>query len=240
LYLEVDTPQRLVHERLSGLPIAPNVDFLFLPPLSVPQVSPPDQAMLDRAANNNYDLVIINTLRKVHNLNDKEPQTPKEVYSYFQHQFPGTALVFVHHTKKTQIDANGNGGRIKESFSGAMNWLNDAQVGLFLGRFESEKEGINMRLHHEKSQVSDLVGPMGLHLSREDGATLTCPKFNQLLHTYAVMNESELRGTALDQELARQLGMSPSTAYLRRKVIEDRGFPGVGWLGKKEREEVPQ
>jgi len=236
LYLELDTPQRLLHDRITKMPIPPNVDFLFLPPLSVPEVSPADQALLDRAARNEYDLVIINTLRKVHNLNDKEAQTPKIVYSYFQHLFPGTALVFVHHTKKTQIDANGNAGRAKESFSGAMNWLNDAQVGLFLGAYESEKEGINVRLHHEKSQVSDLYGPLGLHLSRQDGATMGCPKFEQLLKVYEVINsEPELHGTKLDEMLAKMLGTSPATAYVRRKAIENKEFPGVGWLGRKEK-----
>lgn len=233
LYLEVDTPQRLVHKRVSALAPAPNVDFLFLPPLSIPQVNPADQAMLERAARNNYDLVIVNTLRKVHDLNDKEAQTPKLVYSYFQHLFPGTALVFVHHTKKTQINADGSSGKAKESFSGAMNWLNDAQVGLHLVPFENEKEGINIRLSHEKSQVSELYGPLGLKLDPVNGATITCPKFDELLKVYEFVHSSGLRGTALDSFIAKELGCSAATAWRRRQMVEDGLFPGVGWLGRK-------
>lgn len=238
LYLEVDTPQRLVHPRLSCLEPAPNVDFLFLPPLSVPEVSPTDLALLERAASRDYDLVIINTLRKVHDLNDKEAQTPKVVYSFFQKLFPGTALVFVHHTKKTQVDANGAAGRAKESFSGAMNWLNDAQVGVRLGIYENEVEGINVRLTHEKSQVSDLYGPLGLYLSPVNGATLSCPKFEQLLKAYEFMNSDEaegLTGTRLDDELAKVLGRSRSTALRCRHLVEQGQFPGVEWLGRKDK-----
>lgn len=240
LYLEVDTPQRLVHPRLSSLKAAPNVDFLFLPPLSIPSVAGPDQALLERAATRDYSLVIVNTLRKVHDLNDKEPQTPKVVYSYFQHLFPGTALVFVHHTKKTQVDANGGQGRAKESFSGAMNWLNDAQVGIRLSVYEDESAGVNVRLTHEKSQVSDLYGPLGLYLSPQDGATLSCPKFNQLLAVYELMHSDQaqgLKGTKLDEWLAAQLGCSRQTTNRRRHVIEEGLFPGVEWLGRKDRGE---
>jgi hypothetical protein len=216
--------------------VAQDVDFLFLPPLSIPEVAPADQAMLEAAARRNYDLVIVNTLRKVHDLNDKEPQTPKVVYSYFQHLFPGTAIVFVHHTKKTQIDSNGNYGKVKESFSGAMNWLNDAQVGLCLYSQDNEAEGINIKLSHEKSQVSELYNPLGLYLSPLDGATLSCPKFNSLLVTYEFMNENpDLRGNKLDEALSKVLACSRPTAMRRRHLVEEGYFPGVKWLGRKDK-----
>jgi hypothetical protein len=160
------------------------------------------------------------------------------VYSFFQKLFPGTALVFVHHTKKTQVDANGSPGRAKESFSGAMNWLNDAQVGIRLGVYENESEGINVRLTHEKSQVSDLYGPLGLYLSPVNGATLSCPKFEQLLRVYEFMNSDEgaaLGGTKLDDALAALLGRSRSTALRLRHLVEQGAFPGVEWLGRKEK-----
>jgi hypothetical protein len=236
LYLEVDTPQRLVHDRVKKIEPVKNVDFLFLPPLSVPEVDPEDHAYLKEAAEEGYDCVIVNTLRKVHDLNDKEPQTPKVVYSYFQHLFPGSALVFVHHTKKTQVDQNGNGGKAKESFSGAMNWLNDAQVGLHLTPYVAEHEGVNVRLNHEKSQVSRLYGPLGLKLET-DGATLRCPRFEELLQTYELFHERpELRGTKFDSELAKLLKTSDSTAFRRRKAVENGEFPGASWLGLKARE----
>lgn len=235
LYLEVDTPQRLVHERLKLLAPAPNVDFLFLPPLSVPEVAAADLALLERAAREGYDMVIVNTLRKVHDLNDKDTTTPKMVYSFFQHLFPGTALVFVHHTKKTQVNPDGSHGKSKESFSGAMNWLNDAQVGVHLTQYDSQKEGINIRLNHEKSQVSELYGPLGLWLNPDNGAEMRCPKFEQLAKIYEIFHSSPLRGTKLDDMIAKELGVSTSLAWKRRQTIEDGFFPGVKWLGRKDK-----
>lgn len=233
LYIEVDTPQRLVAERISILPPSPNVDFLFLPPLSVPTVEPHCMAILHEAAKNNYDCVIVNTLRKIHSLNDKEPQTPKVVYEFFQLTFPGAALVFVHHTKKTQHDNTGSKmGRDKESFSGAMNWLNDAQVGIHLISYESRTEGINKKLLHHKTQVSAEYRGLGLSLGN-DGTSLRCPRQEQLDEALALYAESPLRGKKFDLELSRQLGVSESTTQRLRRCIEDGSYPGVEWLGRK-------
>lgn len=239
LYLEVDTPPRLVHKRISGLDTAPNVDFLFLPPLSVPNPAPADAALLQRAADVEYDLVIVNTLRKVHDLDDKDATTPKIVYSYFQHMFPGTALVFVHHTKKVVIDSRGTRiGRDKESFSGSNAWLNDAQVGLYLQRYEHEKHHINLRLHHEKSQVSELLGPMGLFLDPVDGVTMHCPKFEQLMQVYELLNsEPDTKPVALDEKIGAMFNCSRQYASRLRHQVIDGEFPGTKWLGMKDRSE---
>jgi RecA-family ATPase len=233
LYIEVDTPQRLVAERITALPPSPNVDFLFLPPLSVPTVDPLCMDTLLGAASRDYACVIVNTLRKVHSMNDKEPQTPKVVYEFFQKTFPGSALVFVHHTKKTQFDnTGGKMGRDKESFSGAMTWLNDAQVGIHLINYESKAEGINKKLLHHKTQVSAEYKGLGLFLA-EDGASLRCPREEQLNIALSLHRESPLRGKKFDLELARVLGVSESSGQRMRRLIEDGAYPGVEWLGRK-------
>jgi hypothetical protein len=233
LYIEVDTPQRLVHERIRVLEPAKGVDFLFLPPLGIPNVCPEDLDLLQEAGKRGYDLVIINTLRKVHDLNDKEPQTVKLVYSFFQHLFPGSALVFVHHTKKTQVNPDGTEGRGKENFSGAMNWLNDAQVGVRLAPYVSDAEGVNIKLHHEKSQVSKLYGALGLWLNPTNGAELRCPKSEQLCYLYELLASGEHGGKALDDKVAKELGVSSTTVWRKRQLIEGGLFPGVEWLGTK-------
>ena len=238
LYLEVDTHQRLVHERLKALPPVEGVDFLFLPPLSVPDVSPADDAMLQRAAANDYDMVVVNTLRKVHCFDDKDSKTPQIVYSYFQHLFPGATLVFVHHTKKVSFDSRGKEvTRDKESFSGANNWLNDAQVGLLLQKYENEREGVNLRLCHEKSQVSELVGYMGLWLDPKTGTHLYCPKSARLTKIYLLLHESGLEGLALDHAIMAMLSCGETTARNLRHMVEDGNFPGYRWLGVKGRDE---
>jgi hypothetical protein len=234
LYIEVDTPQRLVAMRLARIEPAKGVDFLFLPPLSIPHVAPMELHELNEAAKTNYDCVIVNTLRKVHSLDDRQAETTKIVYGFFQHLFPGASLVFVHHTKKTQMDQHGASvGRDKESFSGAMNWLNDAQVGIHIVPYQNRMDGVNKRLLHHKTQVSAEYRGLGL-LLEGDGATLRCPLQERLDVAKVLLEASPLRGVKLDSEIASRLGVSVSTGQRLRKLVEAGAYPGVEWLGRKD------
>jgi hypothetical protein len=234
LYIEVDTPQRLVAMRLARIEPAKGVDFLFLPPLSIPHVNQRELDELNEAAKTSYDCVIVNTLRKVHSLDDRQAETTKIVYGFFQHLFPGAALVFVHHTKKTQMDQHGASvGRDKESFSGAMNWLNDAQIGIQIVNYSSRIDGVNKRLLHHKTQVSAEYRGLGL-LLEPDGATLRCPLQERLDVAKVLFENSPLRGVKLDSEIASRLGVSVSTGQRLRKLVEAGAYPGVEWLGRKD------
>ena len=223
LIIELDTPARLVADRMQKLPGLPDgsvLDLLFLPPLSVPVLSPKDMGHLTAAAQNNYDLVIINTLRKTHNLNDKESSTPAMVYGFYQRTFPGSALLFVHHSKKAQLNQSTGQyeqGLSEDTFSGAKNFLNDAQVGLQLRRFKHSAAGTNLQLRIEKSQVSAMYVPMLLRLEA-DGSNLSCFEAEQLER---VRNEISKIGKTktdkeLDERLATILGVSVSTARSKR------------------------
>jgi hypothetical protein len=175
------------------------------------------------------DLVFINTLRKVHDMDDKDSRTPKLVYSYFQKVFPQAALVFIHHIRKRPQDPKFL-THDKEAFSGAKNWLNDAQVGLHLESF-GERKG-ELRLYHRKSQVSDTLRPLPLILTK-DGSTLECPLFDELYKTYGILNDPPVDHDGLtipkkdlDIYLAGVLGVAPITAKRRRLAIESGLFPG--------------
>jgi hypothetical protein len=232
LYIELDTPERLVAERLRKLsqwdpPLGGGCEFLFLPPLSVPMISPSDMTKLHEAANHDPSMVIVNTLRKCHSFNDKEPQTPKMVYEFFQRTFPGVALVFVHHTKKSQLNqltGTYEPGLDRQSFSGAQNWLNDAQVGVQLKSFKNPKSGTNLILKHEKSQVSALYQSLSLNLE-PDGANITCPEADAVM----MIRKS---GLSTDEDIARTLKVSISSARrLRLKALDPV------WLQRQEADE---
>jgi len=238
LYIELDTPERLVAERIRKLPPMDGlVDFLFLQPLSVPILSPSDRELLDRAATKEYNLVIINTLRKCHSMNDKEPQTPKVVYEFFQRTFPGAALVFVHHSKKSQLNqstGNYEAGLDKESFSGAKNWINDAQVGIYLRRFKNPKTRTNLSLSHEKTQVTAEYAPLLLRLEA-DGANISCPEAEQISIIRKIMDDCKnggLLGIRVDEILSKELGISLATARRRRLALEEEV-----WLPRKDDED---
>ena len=240
LYIELDTPERLVAERLQKLstwvpPEKGGVDFLFLPPLSVPVLSPKDLNLLHRAAERDYDFVVINTLRKCHSMNDKEPQTPKVVYEFFQRTFPAAALLFVHHAKKSQLNqASGSyeAGLSKESFSGAKNWINDAQVGINLRKFRNARAGTNLHLTHENTQISAEYKPLPLKLAG-DGSNLTCPMADQIIHVRTLLTSlPDSSGNALDEYIAGHLGIGMTKA---RELRVAAGEPV--WLPRKDMDE---
>lgn len=223
LYVENDTPEQVVAGRVRKLPPAPNVWWMFTQPLSLPGIDPEDKRSLLRANDEVApDVVFLNTLRKLHDMDDKDSVTPKVVYTFFRKLFPKSALVFVHHVRKQSTDPRAL-DRSKESFSGSNHWLDDAQVGIHLESYDSSRE--NLRLYHRKSQASELLRPLPLKLE-SDGSTLHSPLFDELFFTYELMNTWEREKNELDATVAMKFGISPSTAKKRRLAIESGRFPG--------------
>lgn len=225
-FLELDTPELSVAGRIQKMPPARNVWFDFLPPLSIPYVSPEEAGhFLWVQKEIRPDLVVVNTLRKSHDMDDKDSRTPKLVYSFFQKTFPDAAFLFVHHERKTPQDPRFT-SQEREGFSGANAWLNDAQVGLHLERYDGlPKE--NLRLYHRKSQVSELLKPIPLRLG-EDGTELRSPLFDEFLKTYEILNdppEGISKNSLLDAYIAKALGVSERTAKRRRLSIISGEFP---------------
>ena len=168
LYLEFDAPRRLVQPRVELLPTAPNVWWEFLPACHI--VNSPVQARLrEWNAEVAPDIVIVNTLRGVHQGDEKDGSLPLRVYTTFQAIFPRAAIWFTHHDKKSQ----GNPEDMSdpdEAFSGHMAWLNHCQTGIHLVRFGGREAGL-MLLRHTKSQVAAEASPLTLQLDT-DGSHL--------------------------------------------------------------------
>lgn len=234
-YLEVDTPEIVLAPRLQVSVDPPsNVWFTIIPGgMSVPTIS--RELMEELSAfyqEIEPEVVFINTLRKVHDLDDKDSKTPKIIYSWFQHLFPDAALVFVHHNRKAPVDP-----RLvendKEAFSGSKHWLDDAQVGLHLGSWRSQSRAENLRLYHVKSQVSETLKPLRLKL-HDNGTTLTSPIYDELLWVYEQLNETpNIEKGELDNAMALRFGMGQSTAKRVRLMVENKLFPGSrAFLGR--------
>lgn len=228
LYIDVDSPESVAISRLQNIrppkEALENVFFCISKPLmmGVGGMQEDQHAELQELNGKlKPDLVVLNTLRKLHDLDDKDSKTPKLVYATYQYLFPQAALLFVHHERKSSTDprAQYHGD---EAFSGSQHWIDDAQVGLHIEKFKSERE--NLRLWHRKSQVSETLNPLGLKLL-DDGSNLECPLFEDLLCTYEKLNEG-LTGVHCDDAVAEVRGISRSTARGRRMQIEAGHFPG--------------
>lgn len=225
LYIELDTPKPVFKPRVRKLKAAPDVWWLFMKPLGVPSIGKEDLSVLREAALKiNPDVVFIDTLRKAHVYDDKDSLAPRMVYGTFQEIFPRSALVFISHTKKAPINPN-HIENVKENFSGSNHFLDDAQVGLRLEEYRRRGSKENLRLHHQKAQVSERLKPLPLILAK-DGSHLSSPLFDELLAAYTLLNETEEveKGT-LDKMLAGMVDVSERTARKRRRSVEEGHFP---------------
>ena len=171
LYIEIDEPLRLTVERLKLLNPRPSqVMVVGINPFSILNQLPDDHARLtDLNATLHPILVIVNTLRKSHHLDDKDSATPSLVYGAFRRYFPDACLLFVHHDRKSFTDPAGD--RLPaddEDFSGSQAWMNDAQIGLHLST-SHRRTGL-VTLEMTKSQLSALADPLKLKLAA-DGVT---------------------------------------------------------------------
>ena len=227
LYIDVDSPETVALTRLKAISPAPNVNFCIRKPLMFPG-APAEQDQELRELNEKYkpDVVFFNTLRKCHDMDDKDSRAPKMVYNYYQLAFPQAALVFVHHDKKDNPDPKSK-PTPSETFSGSQAWMNDAQVGLKLAPFTSKKGRENLRLFLMKSQVSSKhphFQPMPLLLGT-DGSSLSSSRELDLLESQSVL-ASGLSGTQADREIAKRRDISETYARKFRLDVERGRFPG--------------
>lgn len=241
LILEVDSPSLSVIPRIKKKPPTENVWFQFMNPLSVPDVRHEDKEALLRAKEvASPEVVFINTTRKVHRMDDKDSRTPSIVFGWFKELFPTSALVFVHHERKTGTDLKNSRRVNKESFSGSYAFLGDCQVGLQLREVKgtSPQGSHNLKLFHYKSQVSQKVNPLHLILA-PDGSTLSAPDFEKQDAAWQFVkgvDRNLVTGQQLDIDLGHHLGMSPSSARLLRMEIDAGNYPGSPrWLGVSKR-----
>lgn len=242
LYLELDTPEISVVPRLMKLPSPPGgsdwmdrVTWVFDEHFVVPPILTArcDTSKRLEELREKVDpaFVIVNTARKVHQLDDKDSKTPSMVYNYFKIMFPGAATLFVHHERKHSTNPDAHEVQ-EESFSGSKAWSNDAQVGLHLMSYKGKGGKANLRLYHVKTQISEKVRPLELKLE-EDGTTMTCHMFEEYKQVYEIFHAWEGEKREFDKSVSKQLGIGEATVRRRRLDIESGKWPGTRhWLGR--------
>lgn len=165
LYIEVDTPERQVKPRLRLLePIAERVFIANgYPRLNLMTHNSPEVIELVKAYHDIKPvLVIVNTLRKVHDYDQNLSESANLVYTELLKRFPNSAIMVVHHDKKQQAE----GGSRDEQFSGSQSWANDATVALHLTSINKAENTLNLEV--SKSQVSPTGSLLKLKLG-DDG-----------------------------------------------------------------------
>ena len=221
LYLEFDAPRRLVQPRIELLsPAPPNVWWEFYPSCHI--VNSPLQAQLrELHAQIVPHFVIVNTLRGIHQGDEKDGSLPLRIYTTFQAIFPGAAIWFTHHDKKSQGEAATEGTDPDESFSGHMAWLNHCQTGIHLTRMGGREQGLIL-MRHTKSQVSAEASPITLKLDA-DGSHLidySGTKLRDILTVYHALPK-EMTKTERVRLVAAQVGLSDRQVWTYLSRLPD-------------------
>lgn len=135
------------------------------------------------------DLIIIDTLRKAHRWDENSSDTPAKFYNKLRDLFGYTAVVMVHHDRKSSMDSSGLDPA--ESFRGSGAWLDDVDCGLHIvkrGKYV-DVEFSKVRTCDELGKVPCVVDPDKLVLTpvtaAEDLATKTGVSKDQLARTQA-------------------------------------------------------
>lgn len=162
LYLDLDTPAALVQHRLALLDTPPEDFWVEFPPMRNIFLAVTQTRLKQYQAEVEPTAVFINTLRKLHEGDEKDAAQPHRVYDTLRSIFRGAGIVVVHHDKKTQ--GKDQAGDPDEAFSGHMAWLNDCQIGLHLVPAGGHVPGL-LRLWNTKNQVAAQEEPWTLQLA---------------------------------------------------------------------------
>jgi hypothetical protein len=221
LYIDVDTPKEAVIPRLELLiPKPKQVYWAFDNPIDI--VSPSIkllEAFKRMAGEIDPTLVVWNTLRKLHFLDDKDSAAPSRVYAAMMRYFPDATHFVSHHDKKSTITKDTKTDP-DEAFSGSQAWLNDAQVGFHL--VSTDKRKRKMKLVHTKSQVSEMIDDIDLQLS-QDGTTWLKTQSPAIVEAFLKL-DPEMPMKERVAALAEEFNQGKST--IRRKLSE-AGI--IGW-----------
>lgn len=192
LYIQVNTPIQEQQARLRVTDIDADDPIAFLSlehgMLDSEHLVPARDPGLVEAKRFAPDVVIVDTLRDVHTMEEIDSATVTKVYGAWRDLFPEATLVFVHHDRKLpppQKGANGIPERYwLESARGSSTWLGNADSGLHL----TDAKGA-LTLSFSKTRTCAPIAPMAVRLAASSLLVeLSNPTSRQRLLAHAAAN----------------------------------------------------
>lgn len=238
LFLECDTPIQAIQPRAKTLGFSGmSVEFApIYPGLDIVNPKRDEwnlsrwEALHKRHLSSGYGLVIIDSLRTIHSMSEKEGETAKEVYLSVAKMFPDATIMLIHHDRKTYRE-DGHASRYKsqeqtevdnESFMGSQRWIDLATTALKISKHGNQ----GIVLSQSKSQWGHQADPIFLRPD-PDGVNLAIPALiddNAIAAAVAqITKKVTIKNLGhLDGLLAKHFGVS--TRYVRdfRIRFEDR------------------
>ncbi|MCI0349070.1 MAG: AAA family ATPase [Acidobacteriales bacterium] len=193
LYIQVNMPIQEQQSRLLVTDIDGKDEIAFLSlefgMLDSERLIPANDKGLRDAKTYDPDLVIVDTLRDVHTLEEIDSATVTRVYGAWRQLFPQSTLLFVHHDRKLPLPQGKHGNVIPERYwleaaRGSSTWLGNADSGLHL----TDAKGA-LTLSFSKTRTCAPIAPYAVRLAQGTLLVeLTTPTARQRLMGWAQAN----------------------------------------------------
>ena len=156
-------------------------------------------------------LIVFDTLRKLHPLEENDNAVPNLVYSAIRNVCQGSAAIVIHHDRKAPSEQGGSGEDVAESFRGARAWVDDCDLGLRLRKRGTQIIADWSKLRcEEQPQLLLRMNLDTLLLEPRD------PETAREWVTKLGLEHPDMERSELVKEAARRAGVSPQAV---RKVL---------------------
>lgn len=234
LFVSLDMNELICNTRLQKTGFVPKFDFAF-------SSKPVDclsngfqgtefyKTVRDKVGTTHYDLVVIDTLRKLGRFKMADDDVPSQVYGSLAVWLPGQTLLLHHHSRKQKYNVMGNAiEQTMEDAFGSQFWGADAASVFMLTKTNKE----TTQLIHGKSQALEKADPVSVYID-PNTSTLCLYDAKKAVTAETRLKIWEAKARKLDKgfdslnmgarvELIRQVsGKSRRTIFDAYKTVKD-------------------
>ena len=217
VYVQADIPPALQKDRYSRIVKHLSLDKQF--PLWY-LISPGSFDTLDAIGNEaswiedlravSPGLVIIDTLRKAHRMDENLSSTVVDVYAAWRYICgPDATILYIHHDRKSF-----DGGSSDEDFRGSGAWLDEADLGMHM---RSSRTGLTLEWSKVRTCSEDDVRPVGLRMDADSLLMIPDDPVEAFIKDAMMRNvpKAVIAAAATDTKRWGSQALGKTTAYRR-------------------------
>lgn len=170
-YFGVDMPLQMLQERVGRMvgELAEPANLLIAAhdkPIDITTVRE-DADWLERIQAFGPDLIFLDTLHKIHRLDENASQSVAQVYGHLKRVFGGdVAIGLVHHEGKSHPDPRVERDEADRQ-RGSSAWVDDSDLGLRVKNFHNPISGGNVTVSFPRVRFSEQLDPVTLEMNDE-------------------------------------------------------------------------
>lgn len=170
-YFGVDMPLQMLQKRIRKMlpEVADHERFLVAAHHSAIDITTvrEDAEWVQKIREFDPDILFLDTLHKIHRLDENTSQTVAQVYGHLDRVFGGsTAIGLVHHEGKGHPDPRVERDEIDRQ-RGSTAWVDDSDLGLRVKGFHNPVSGSNITISFPRVRFSEELEPITLEMTDE-------------------------------------------------------------------------